>query len=135
MARPRSRVRPPGAPGDAGGGEGRGGAAEGRGVRAELSGREVKRRLAGASQVERRSERPPSEDAEAGHGAPYWGYATAARDAEAEMFLGTSLGGDTPASGKDNARNVSRYGPWQRVGGPQARRGGRRGGETLLEVV
>src|SRR4030065_214798 len=71
MARPRSRVRPPGAPGDAGGGEGRGGAAEGRGVRAELSGREVKRRLAGASQVERRSERPPSEDAEAGHGAPY----------------------------------------------------------------
>src|SRR4030066_1614374 len=48
-----------------------GGAAEGRGVRAELSGREVKRRLAGASQVERRSERPPSEDAEAGHGAPY----------------------------------------------------------------
>jgi hypothetical protein len=38
-----------------------GGAAEGRGVRAELSGREVKRRLAGASQVERRSERPPSE--------------------------------------------------------------------------
>ena len=31
----------------------------GRGIRAELSGREVKRRLAGASQVERRSEEPP----------------------------------------------------------------------------
>ncbi len=29
------------------------------------------RRLAGASQVERRSERPPSEDAEAGQDAPY----------------------------------------------------------------
>src|SRR4030065_304896 len=70
-----------------------GGAAEGRGGRAELSGRKVKRRLAGASQVERRSERPPSEDAEAGQDAPYWGDATAARDAEAEMFLGTSLGG------------------------------------------
>src|SRR4030066_2578806 len=43
------------------GGRAGGGAAEGRGGRAELSGREVKRRLAGASQVERRSERPPSE--------------------------------------------------------------------------
>src|SRR4030065_2788 len=36
-----------------------GGAAEGWGVRAELSGRKVKRRLAGASQVERRSEELP----------------------------------------------------------------------------
>ncbi|KRT71878.1 MAG: hypothetical protein XU12_C0030G0001, partial [Deltaproteobacteria bacterium CSP1-8] len=36
-----------------------GGAAEGRGVRAELSGRKVKRRLAGSSRVERRSENPP----------------------------------------------------------------------------
>src|SRR3989304_4038280 len=36
-----------------------GGAAEGRGVRAELSGRKVKRRRAGASHVERRSEDPP----------------------------------------------------------------------------
>ena len=47
-----------------------GGAAKGRGVRAELSGREVKRRLAGAPQVERWSERPPSEDAEAGYDTP-----------------------------------------------------------------
>src|SRR3990170_3053025 len=39
--------------------------------RAELSGRKVKRSRAGASQVERRSERPPSEDAEAGQDAPY----------------------------------------------------------------
>src|SRR3990170_4048600 len=50
-----------------------GGAAEGRGVRAELSGRKVKRRLAGSSRVERRSERPPSEDAEAGDDAPHQG--------------------------------------------------------------
>src|SRR3990172_3322294 len=47
-----------------------GGAAEGRGVRAELSGREVKRRPAGSSRVERWSERPPSEDAEAGYDTP-----------------------------------------------------------------
>src|SRR3990172_7423218 len=47
-----------------------GGAAEGRGGRAELSGREVKRRPAGSSRVERWSERPPSEDAEAGYDTP-----------------------------------------------------------------
>ncbi len=41
------------------------------GSRAELSGRKVKRRLAGSTQVERWSERPPSEDAEAGHDAAY----------------------------------------------------------------
>src|SRR4030067_278155 len=71
MARPVSRLRQPGTLGDAGGAPRGHGERGGGGGRAELPGREVKRRLAGASQVERRSERPPSEDAEAGHGAPY----------------------------------------------------------------
>ena len=61
---PPAPSTPPPCPGSSGrrhprNGARRGRSSRGRGIREKLSGREVKRRLAGASQVERRSEEPP----------------------------------------------------------------------------